>query len=381
MFGNDGKLYFTTGDHFQGTPVAGPDQPARKDPPDQPGRDRADRQPVLRRRRARTSTRSGRYGLRNPLPRLLRRADGQALRRRRRRQRPRTANEEVNVGAPRRQLRLAELRGPCASALHEPALLTTRTTGATPRSPAASSTTATQFPSSYQGSYFFADYAQNWIKRLTFDADGNVNGVFNFEPPTARSTAPTATSCTSRKGPDGALYYLDLGYSDTSGTFGVSKIRRIRYSESATSRRSRSPRRTRPLGRRRWTVTFSSAGSSDPEGQPLTYAWTFGDGAHVDCGQPDPHVHAAGPVLGAADGLRRGQHDVLDTDHDQRRQSADGDDPGAHDGATFRAGDVISFSGNATDPEDGTLPASAFTWTIDFLHAGHVHPGARRSPA
>ena len=25
----------------------------------------------------------------------------------------------------------------------------------------------TQFPSSYQGSYFFADYAQNWIKRLT----------------------------------------------------------------------------------------------------------------------------------------------------------------------------------------------------------------------
>ena len=45
------------------------------------------------------------------------------------------------------------------------------------------------------------------------------------------------------------------------------------------------------------------------------------------------------------------------------------------DGATFRAGDVISFSGNGTDPEDGTLPASAFTWNIDFLHDGHVHPG------
>ena len=39
-----------------------------------------------------------------------------------------------------------------------------------------------QFPSSYEGSYFFADYTQNWIKRLTFDANGNVNGVFNFEP-------------------------------------------------------------------------------------------------------------------------------------------------------------------------------------------------------
>ena len=36
---------------------------------------------------------------------------------------------------------------------------------------------------------------------------------------------------------------------------------------------------------------------------------------------------------------------------------------------------MISFSGDATDPEDGTLPASAYTWNIDFLHEGHVHPG------
>ncbi len=39
------------------------------------------------------------------------------------------------------------------------------------------------------------------------------------------------------------------------------------------------------------------------------------------------------------------------------------------------AGDVISFSGDATDAEDGTLRRSAFTWNIDFLHEGHVHPG------
>jgi Concanavalin A-like lectin/glucanases superfamily len=36
---------------------------------------------------------------------------------------------------------------------------------------------------------------------------------------------------------------------------------------------------------------------------------------------------------------------------------------------------VITFSGTATDAEDGTLPASAYTWNIDFLHEGHVHPG------
>src|SRR5262249_30907582 len=31
--------------------------------------------------------------------------------------------------------------------------------------------------------------------------------------------------------------------------------------------------------------------------------------------------------------------------------------------------------GTATDLEDGTLPANAYTWNIDFLHDGHVHPG------
>ena len=45
------------------------------------------------------------------------------------------------------------------------------------------------------------------------------------------------------------------------------------------------------------------------------------------------------------------------------------------DGAFFKAGDVISFSGDATDSTGATLPASAFSWSIDFLHLDHVHPG------
>ena len=39
-----------------------------------------------------------------------------------------------------------------------------------------------QFPSEYRGSYFFGDYVQNTIKRLTFDAGGNVTGVIDFWP-------------------------------------------------------------------------------------------------------------------------------------------------------------------------------------------------------
>ena len=56
----------------------------------------------------------------------------------------------------------------------------------------------TQFPAAYQNSFFYGDYAQRWIKRLTFDANGNVTGNLHFEPADGSFTAPTATSSTSR---------------------------------------------------------------------------------------------------------------------------------------------------------------------------------------
>src|SRR5262249_15758602 len=35
---------------------------------------------------------------------------------------------------------------------------------------------SSDFPASYDGSYFFGDYAQHWIKRLTLGATGNLTG-------------------------------------------------------------------------------------------------------------------------------------------------------------------------------------------------------------
>ncbi len=42
--------------------------------------------------------------------------------------------------------------------------------------------------------------------------------------------------------------------------------------------------------------------------------------------------------------------------------------------AKYNAGQTISFSGTGTDPEDGTLPASAFSWSVVFHHNTHTHP-------
>jgi beta-glucanase (GH16 family) len=39
-------------------------------------------------------------------------------------------------------------------------------------------------------------------------------------------------------------------------------------------------------------------------------------------------------------------------------------------GATYAGGDVLAFSGSGTDPEDGSLAASGFTWWIQFNKSG-----------
>lgn len=46
-------------------------------------------------------------------------------------------------------------------------------------------------------------------------------------------------------------------------------------------------------------------------------------------------------------------------------------------GTTYKYGDLINFSGSATDPEDGVLAASAFRWDVTFFHDDgnpHEHP-------
>ena len=43
-------------------------------------------------------------------------------------------------------------------------------------------------------------------------------------------------------------------------------------------------------------------------------------------------------------------------------------------GQTFKAGDVLTFTGSATDAEDGSLTASRLTWWAELHHDAHTHP-------
>jgi glucose/arabinose dehydrogenase len=44
------------------------------------------------------------------------------------------------------------------------------------------------------------------------------------------------------------------------------------------------------------------------------------------------------------------------------------------EGTMYSGGDVIDYSGSASDPEDGPLPPERLTWWVDFHHDTHTHP-------
>jgi glucose/arabinose dehydrogenase len=227
-----------------------------------------------------------------------------------------------------------------------------------------------QFPNAYYGSYFFGDYAQHWIRRLTFDTNGNVVGVFDFEPADGVLDPSYGDPTCLKEGPDGALYYADFSHDPDNFWAMIRRIRYVGTNDPPSAVASAFPTAGLPP----LTVDFSSAGSLDPEGQPVTYLWTFGDGQNSTLPSPS-HVYSQAGMysvrLAVSDGSNTSLSDPLTI--------VVGNAPtvtihNPTNGLTFRAGDLISFSGSATDPEDGPLPPSALNWMVLFHHATHIHP-------
>ncbi len=229
------------------------------------------------------------------------------------------------------------------------------------------------FPSEYEGSYFFADYVQNWIKRLTFDQSGNLLGVVEFEPPDGSKDGPYGDPVKLLQGPDGSLYYVDIGFNDqhVPNEAAIRRIRPLTSNLPPTAVAGASP----TSGAAPLNVAFSSLGSSDPEGATLSYLWTFGDNTTSTAANP-PHTYTSSGTYPALLQVSDGQSTALSSIITIRV----GTPPTVQvltptDGALFQAGDVVQYSGSGFDSSGAALPASAFSWSIVFHHDSHVHPG------
>ncbi len=237
------------------------------------------------------------------------------------------------------------------------------------------------FPLPYKDSYFYGDYVRNWIKGLILDpVTGEKVGEFNFEPDDGINNGPYGEIVDLKQGPDGALYYVDIGISWEGGS-NPGTVRRIRYVANnqppVISQVTASP----TSGQSPLTVSFSVS-AYDPENEPLTYSWDFGDGTSSSEQNPIHTYLSNGRYqarLTVSDGSSQALSDpiVISVGTPPIINSmtvvSPSDIPGGN--ITFRAGDQISFSALATDP-DGSLGESNYSWRIVMIHLSHTHPEA-----
>lgn len=213
------------------------------------------------------------------------------------------------------------------------------------------------FPSDYVGSLFFGDYAAGFIKRLTLDTAGNSTGAHDFD-------LGAGSVVDMKVAPDGSLYYI---------TYYPGRLYRVSYSETnqipVASAGADVTKGLNPL-----TVHFLSAGSLDPDGDPLTYLWDFGDNSTSTEANPTKVYQDQGVYiveLYVSDGENTAQAVPLVIQV--------GTPPtifiaAPTDGDTYRAGDTITYTATGMDGAGFDLPGTAYTTEVLMHHATHIHP-------
>ena len=230
----------------------------------------------------------------------------------------------------------------------------------------AASTSPVKFPEAYDGDFFAGEFGRRWIKRIEQSQDGAVHSI-NPVPWTGTQIMDMAF------GPDGALYVLDYG----TAWFGGDENSGLYRIENATGGRSpvAAAAATKTSGQAPLRVGFSSAGTSDADGDALTYAWDFGDGGTSTEAHPTYTYKKNGTYTAT----------VTAKDPSGRTGSAS-----VHvvvgntapkvtlqlpvEGQLFSFGDEIPFKVTVTDPEDGTIDCAKVKVTYVLGHDSHGHP-------
>ena len=223
------------------------------------------------------------------------------------------------------------------------------------------------YPSSYHGALFFADYSRNcvWAMRTN-------GGVLpdTGSRVTISSGAPGPVNLIS--GPGGDIFYP--GFND-------GRLHRIEYfagNQPPDAAIQASP----TSGITPLVVQFNGSGSSDPEGQALTYAWDLdADGSFDDSSSATPQWTYSGSSSVNAR-LRvtdpGGLFDVASINISVNNSAPTAVIDMPTGASAWKVGDSITFSGRGLDVDEqqGLLPASGLSWDVIMHHCPsncHTH--------
>lgn len=232
----------------------------------------------------------------------------------------------------------------------------------------------TKFPEYFDGHFFMGDWSRGWMKEIEIGPDGEPARIHSFF-----DSGSVAAPMDFEFGQDGSLYVLDYGSGSYSGSYtggspdaAVYKINYVEGSRSPIAEISAD----RTSGTAPLTVEFSSEGSRDPEGDPLSYAWDFdGDGA-TDATEPHPtHVYRNNGVFTArltvTDGAGKTGTATQDIVVGNDRPTVTLTAPA--NGGVFDYGDRLDFTVDVTDPQDGDIDCGKVHVETALGHNEHAH--------
>ena len=213
------------------------------------------------------------------------------------------------------------------------------------------------YPPGLRGAYFFGDYASRFIKEAVL-RKGKLKGI--------RTVATGVLPVQFRVAPTGNIAFIDfLGGTVNELVYAPNK--------APAAVASASPQAFCPPAAGT-PVQFSSAGTSDPEGDALSYSWDFGDGAGSSTAANPTYTYSGNgtydATLRVSDGISTAIARVTVFAGDCP-PSASVHAPTA--GSEFRIGTPVPLRATGSDPDDGLGPGS-FKWDVTLVHKAHKHP-------
>jgi PKD repeat protein/glucose/arabinose dehydrogenase len=212
-------------------------------------------------------------------------------------------------------------------------------------------------PVPWGGRHLIMDYVEGWIRALEIDESDQVHSVVDFAEGMSFPTDLELDPAT------GDLYWVSIA----EGT--IHRIRWIAGDVPPVAVASANP----TSGGAPLLVQFSSDGTFEPNGDPFTLLWNFGDGSPTSS-LPNPQhtftdLGTWNVRLVVTDDSGNADSAFVEISTLNLLPVVEISNP--QNGSTFVEGTQISLLANASDPEDGTN--LQWSWVADLIHNEHPH--------